>query len=154
MPTHSYDTPLSPAAAGQPETDARPGRVVASHRGGEYYAATTRGHVVATDQPASAGGGDTAMTPVELLVAALTSCAAFYTGRYLARHALDRDGLHVTADFVMAADAPARVRGVTLTIEVPGGIPPGRQAGLLAVVAHCTVHNTLRQAPDIAIELA
>jgi putative redox protein len=36
---------------------------------------------------------------------------------------------------------------------VPGGIPPGREAALLAVASHCTVHNTLRQPPDIAIEL-
>jgi len=42
---------------------------------------------------------------------------------------------------------------VTLKIQVPGGIPPAGHAALLAVVSHCTVHNTLQQAPDIAIEL-
>jgi uncharacterized OsmC-like protein len=36
---------------------------------------------------------------------------------------------------------------------VPEGIPPGRQAAMLAVASHCTVHNTLRDAPDITIEL-
>lgn len=126
--------------------------MVATYLGGEAYATTTRGHVVLTDQPAD-GGDDAAMTPVELLVASLTSCAAFYVGRYLARHKIDRDGLQVTAEFALAADGPARIRGVTLKIHVPGGIPARRRAALLAVAAHCTVHNTLQQAPDITLEL-
>ena len=124
-----------------------------SYLGGESYAVATRGHTQLTDQPATAGGADTAMTPTELLVASLSSCVAFYAGRYLARHGLNRDGLHVTATFTTATDRPARVAGVRLAIRVPGGVPPNRQAALLAVASHCTVHNTLRQPPDIAIEL-
>ena len=124
-----------------------------SYLGGESYAVATRGHALLTDQPPAAGGADTAMTPTELLVASLSSCVAFYAGRYLARHGLNRDGLHITATFTTATDRPARVGAVRLTIRVPGGIPPTRKAGLLAVASHCTVHNTLRQPPDIAIEL-
>jgi putative redox protein len=75
-------------------------------------------------------------------------------GRYLARHGLNRDALRVTATFTAATDRPARVAAVRLGIQVPGGIPPTRQAALLAVVSHCTVHNTLRQPPDITIELS
>jgi len=93
------------------------------------------------------------MTPVELLVAALCSCAAFCAGRYLDRHGLDRDGLEVTAEFAMATGGPARVGEVMLKVRVPSGIPPANHAALLAVASHCTVHNTLRQAPDVAIEL-
>jgi len=149
MRTHPNDAPqgAGPVAArraSRPRTEARPGRVVVSYRGGESYAAATRGHSVLTDQPATAGGDDAAMTPVELLIAALSSCAAFYAGRYLARHGLNRDGLHVTATFTTATDRPARVAGVRLAIRVPGGVPPNRQAALLAVASHCTVHNTLR----------
>ena len=129
------------------------GQVEVSYLGGESYAIATRGHTLLTDQPAAAGGTDTAMTPTELLIAALSSCVAFYAGRYLARHGLNRDGLHVTATFTAATDRPARVAAVRLAIRVPGGIPPSRQAALLAVASHCTVHNTFRQAPDIAIEL-
>jgi len=133
--------------------DAPAGPVEVSYLGGESYAAATRGHTQLTDQPATAGGADTAMTPTELLVASLSSCVAFYAGSYLARHGLNRDGLHVTATFTTATDRPARVAWVRLAIRLPGGVPPARQAALLAVASHCTVHNTLRQPPDIAIEL-
>ena len=141
------------AAAEGGTADAPAGQVQVSYLGGESYAIATRGHTLLTDQPTTAGGADTAMTPTELLIAALSSCVAFYAGRYLARHGLNRDGLHVTATFTAATDRPARVAAVRLAIRVPGGIPPSRQAALLAVASHCTVHNTLRQAPDIAIEL-
>lgn len=129
------------------------GQVEVGYLGGESYVIAARGHALLTDQPATAGGADTAMTPTELLVASLSSCVAFYVGRYLTRHGLNRDGLHVTATFTTATDRPARVAAVSMTIEVPSGIPPSRQAALLAVASHCTVHNTLRQPPDIAIEL-
>ena len=93
------------------------------------------------------------MTPTELLIASLSSCVAFYAGRYLARHGLNRDGLHVTAAFTIANDRPARIGTVRLVVRLPSDVPPSRQAALLAVASHCTVHNTLRQPPDIAIEL-
>jgi uncharacterized OsmC-like protein len=142
------------AAAEPPDGDDVTGQVEVSYLGGESYAVATRGHAVLTDQPAAGGGDDAAMTPLELFVASLSSCVAFYAGRYLARHQLNRDGLHVTAEFALAEDRPARVASVRLRIRVPGGVPPGREAALLAMASHCTVHNTLRHLPDIAIELA
>jgi putative redox protein len=141
------------AAADRGTAEGVASQVGVSYVGGESYAVAARGHALLTDQPVAAGSADTAMTPTELLVASLSSCVAFYAGRYLARHGLSRDGLHVGAAFSTATDRPARVAKVRLTIRVPGGIPPGREAALLAVASHCTVHNTLRQPPDIAIEL-
>jgi putative redox protein len=141
------------AAAERADTGHRPGHIQVSYLGGESYEVATRGHAVLTDQPASQGGDDAAMTPTELLVASLGSCVAFYAGRYLDRHGLKRDGLRVIADFTVATDRPARVNQVTLRIVLPGGIPAGREAALLAVASHCTVHNTMRRQPDITIEL-
>jgi len=130
------------------------GRIEVTHAGGEAYAIAARGHALLADQPADAGGGDAAATPTELLVASLASCVAYYAGRYLVRHHLEREGLGVVAEFDMAADRPARIGAVRLRIAVPGGIPAEREAALLAVASHCTVHNTLRHEPDIAIALA
>ena len=148
---------LSQAAAA--EQDAQygqdlPGRVTVRHVDGDAYAITARGHAMLTDQAVADGGTDAAATPTELLVASLASCVAFYTGRYLVRHGLDRAGLAVTAEFALAAGRPARVGAIRLRITVPGGVPPQRTGALLAVASHCTVHNTLRQEPDVSIELA
>ena len=101
-------------AARDAASPAGDGRVDAAYPGGESYAFAARGHTALTDQPASNGGADAAPTPTELLVAALATCVAFYAGRYLTRHGLDRDGLRVTAEFTMAADRPARVGAIRL----------------------------------------
>jgi len=120
---------------------------------GETYEVDVRGHRVRTDQPTDAGGDDSAPTPTELFVAALATCVAFYAGRYLSRHGFDRDGLGVTAEFEMATDRPARVAAVRLTVRAPASLPPERRAALRAVAGHCTVHNSLVNAPQVTVEV-
>ena len=120
---------------------------------GESYEVSVRGHRVLVDQPAGAGGLDTAPTPTELFVASLATCVAFYAGRYLTRHGYGRDGLVVSAGFDMASDRPARVSGIRLTVQAPADLPAGRRPALRAVVSHCTVHNSLTSPPSVAIDL-
>ena len=120
---------------------------------GEAYEVAVRGHRVLVDQPADAGGQDSAPTPTELFVASLATCVAFYAGRFLTRHGYSRDGLAVSVGYEMAADRPARVGGIRLTVRVPAGLPPERWAALRAVVSHCTVHNSLASPPPVSIDL-
>jgi uncharacterized OsmC-like protein len=120
---------------------------------GEAYEITVRGHRIVVDQPESAGGTDTAPTPTELFVASLASCVTFYAGRYLTRHNCDRTGLAVSASFEFAADRPSRVGQIQMSVKVPTSLPESRRPALLAVIGHCTVHNTLNDPPPVSIEL-
>ncbi|MDX3458608.1 hypothetical protein PV396_42935 [Streptomyces sp. ME02-8801-2C] len=52
------------------------------HVDGDAFAVEVRGHRLLVDQPADAGGTDTAPTPTELFAASLATCVAFYAGRY------------------------------------------------------------------------
>jgi uncharacterized OsmC-like protein len=121
--------------------------------GGDAYRISVRGHSILVDQPIDAGGEDRGPTPTELLVAALAGCVAFYAGRYLARHGLPTDTLRVDADYDMAADRPARVAAIRIRLRVPEELPMDRLQPLLAVVSHCTVHNTLADPPAVDIQL-
>jgi putative redox protein len=138
---------------------ARPADAVADQKmdvrfvAGDSYEVTVRGHHVLVDQPVEAGGADEAPTPTELFVASLATCIAFYAGRYLNRHGVDREGLGVSVAFQMAADRPPRVAAIRLTVRVPAGLPPERWPALHAVVSHCTVHNTLADPPAVVIDL-
>ncbi|MFK0113446.1 OsmC family protein [Streptomyces sp. NPDC091217] len=124
-----------------------------THVEGDAYAVDIRGHRLLVDQPLEAGGKDTAPTPTELFAASLAGCVAFYAGRYLDRHGLHRTGLRVRAEFTMAADRPARIGRVQVTVVPPPALSAQRHAALLAVASHCTVHNTLQDPPEINIEL-
>jgi putative redox protein len=50
--------------------------VTVEHLGAVQFQIKTRGHSIVSDQPAS-GGFDAGMTPPELLLASLGSCAGF-----------------------------------------------------------------------------
>lgn len=140
------------AAVGRPHA-LRPGRIDVDPVDGDLYAIDIRSHALAVDQPLDAGGADAAPTPVELCASALASCTAHYAGGYLDRHGLSRDGLHVTADYTMARDRPARIASVAIEVAAPG-LPPERAPGLLAAVRRCTVKNTLDRPPDVTVSLA
>jgi len=124
------------------------------YAGGERYEIAVRDHTVVVDQPTDLGGADAAPTPTELFVASLAGCVAFYAGRYLTRHGLSREGLHVSVAYDMATDRPARVTHIRLSLRVPDSLPADRWPALRAVVEHCTVHNSITTAPTIAIDLA
>lgn len=123
------------------------------HKEGDLFEIAVRHHLVHVDQPEADGGTDAAPTPTELFVASLASCVAFYARRYLVRHRLPTAGLVVTATFSMG-ERPARVAAVRVALTVPEGVPADRRAALLAVASHCTVHNSLRQPPEVSVELS
>lgn len=122
--------------------------------GGDRYRIAIRGHEVMVDQPVEDGGEDSAPTPTELFVAGLASCVAFYGGRYLRRHKLPVAGFAVDCSFAFAEDRPARVRSIRIDVALPTGFPDERRDAFLAVLEHCTVHNSISVKPDIAIALS
>ncbi|MGZ4148865.1 MAG: OsmC family protein [Actinomycetota bacterium] len=128
-------------------------RIEVRHEDGERYAIQTRGHTLLVDQPVGDGGGDAAITPTEMWVAGLAGCVAFYAGRFFDRHGIDRTGLAVACDFEMATDRPARVASIDLRVALPDGFPEEKRDRLLAVVDHCTVHNSMTIPPTVAIAL-
>jgi putative redox protein len=127
--------------------------VKAAHAGGDSFDVSVRQHTLRVDQPATDGGEDSGPTPTELFVASLTACVAHYARRFLVRHGLSFEGLCVQAEFTMA-ERPARVGSITITLDVPAGIPENKRAAFLAVASHCTVHNTLETPPDIRFLLS
>jgi putative redox protein len=129
-------------------------KIEVSHLGADRFVACVRGHEIGMDQPVTEGGTDLGPSPTEIFVTGLVGCTAYYARRYLARHGLDGDGLRVTAEWDFAADRPARVGSIHIVVIPPAGLPEERRDGLLATARHCTVHNTLRQPPDVDITLA
>ena len=123
------------------------------HATGDRFLIDVRGHDLLVDQPLDAGGGDVGPTPTELFVASLAACVGFYAGRFLRRHELPVEGLGVSADFGMSTSGPARVTTIELRVSVPVALPEARRDALMAVVRHCTVHNSLREVPEVRVEL-
>lgn len=123
------------------------------HRHGDLFEVEVRGHSFWVDQPVPDGGDDFGPTPTELFVAGLASCVGFYAARFLSRHDIAPTGLAVDCAYEMSTDRPARVSRVTLDVRLPAGFPEQRREALMRVVEHCTVHNSIRMAPEVEIAL-
>jgi putative redox protein len=143
---HSLTAPAETAPAAGETMDVR-------FEAGERYGVTVRGHRFEVDQPIEAGGEDRAATPTELFLASLATCVAYYAGRYLTRHGHGREGLGVSLTYRLASDRPSRVAEIQMTVVVPDDLPTERWPALRAVVARCTVHNSITIPPTIRIEL-
>jgi putative redox protein len=138
------------AAVGQVKTI----RLAVTHLHTDAYEIDIRGHRLTVDQPVEAGGANLGPTPTELFAASLAACVGFYAGRFLRRHGLAAEGLRVHCEATMSRGRPARVEAITLRLDGLPVLADRQQAALLAVVEHCTVHNSIRQAPEVQLELA
>lgn len=129
--------------------------VTVEHLGAVQFEIKARQHTVISDQPTENKGFDEGMTPPELLLASLASCAAFYAVDYLVRNNLAREGVkaRVTADKVKG---PFRLDNFKIEVEVPGGLDEAHAKGVEEAVHRCLIHNTLLHPPkmEVAIKVA
>jgi len=124
--------------------------VIVGHLGAMQFEIKARQHTVLSDQPLENGGHDEGMTPPELLLASLGSCAGFYAAAYLRKHKLATEGTRVSVTADKLKD-PARMSNFKIEIEAPTALTEQHRAGVENAVHHCLIHNTLLNSPSIAI---
>jgi uncharacterized OsmC-like protein len=127
--------------------------VTITHLDQAKFSIQSRSHTILCDQPAENGGEDSGMTPPELLLASLGSCAAFYAMQYLKTRNLAETGGEVTVT-AEKLKQPARVGNFRIHVVCPVSLSEEQTEGLMRSVHHCLIHNTLLTPPEIKIELA
>jgi putative redox protein len=127
--------------------------VQVEHLGEVQFEIHARSHTINCDQPIENGGYDEGMSPPELLLASLGSCAAYYAAQYLRKQRLATEGARVRVTAEKATNPPRLARFV-IEIEAPVELDEEQIAGMNAAVEHCLIKNTLLNAPEIAIEIA
>ena len=126
--------------------------VTVEHLGAVQFEIKARQHTIACDQPFENGGFDEGMTPPELLLASLASCAGFYAAQYLRKFKLATEGTRVRVLADKAKD-PARLDNFRIEIETPLELTVQHRQGVERAVHHCLIHNTLLYPPKITIDL-
>src|SRR6185369_1943057 len=104
--------------------------VFIEHLGDVQFEIKARQHVLDCDQPPENGGHDEGMTPPELMLASLGSCAGFYAAAYLKKHGLATTGtkVRVTCDKVKP---PARLDNFRIELEIPVDLDEKHRAGVI-----------------------
>ena len=119
---------------------------------GVKFSIKARTHTILCDQPQENGGADAGMTPPELLLASLGTCAAFYAAEYLRSRKLSDSGLSVS----VAAEklkGPARLGDFRIRVDCTIDLSDEQREGLMRSVEHCLIKNTLLNPPQIEVSL-
>lgn len=126
--------------------------VTIEHLGEVQFEIRARQHTIVSDQPEANGGYDEGMTPPELMLASLGSCAGYYAAQYLRKKGLASEGtrVHVTAG---KATGPARLENFKIDISLPVLVGAEHRKGVEEAVHHCLIHNTLIHPPRITIDI-
>src|ERR1022692_5229162 len=127
--------------------------VTVEHLGALQFEIKARQHAILSDQPPENGGHDEGMTPPELLLASLGSCAGFYAAQYLRKHKLAVEGtrVRVTADKLKD---PARIDNFRIEIDTAAALTEEDRSGVEKAGHQCLIHNTLLHAPSIMVEIS
>jgi uncharacterized OsmC-like protein len=126
--------------------------VQVTHLGKVRFNVQARNHSLICDQPAENKGEDSGMTPPELMLASLASCAGYYAVEYLKTRGLTETGVRVS----VKADklkGPARLGNFIVQVRCPVALTEEQTLALTRSVEHCLIHNTLLNPPQITLEI-
>jgi uncharacterized OsmC-like protein len=126
--------------------------VFVEHLGAVQFEITARQHKIITDQPSENQGFDEGMTPPELMLASLGSCAAFYAVDYLKRNRILQENckVRVSADKVKG---PFRLDNFRIEVELVEDLDASQVKGMEDAVHRCIIHNTLLHPPKIDVAI-
>jgi len=127
--------------------------VTVEHLGAVQFEIRTRDHAVVSDQPVENGGFDEGMTPPELLLASLGSCAGYYAAQYLRKNKLATEGTRVRVTCEKVKDPVARMTNFMIEVNAPVELTEAHRLGVEEAVEHCLVHDTLLHQPQITLKV-
>lgn len=122
--------------------------VTVQHLGAVQFEARAGRNTVVSDQPESNHGFDEGMTPPELLLTSLGTCAGYYAVDYLKRNQLSLEGVRVRVTAEKAKN-PARLDEFKIEVDAPAGLSEEHIKGVEEAVHRCLIHNTLLHPPKI-----
>ena len=113
------------------------------------------GHAIAADAPVDVGGGDSAPTPMELVLLGLLSCTGLDVASILQKMHQPLEGLEMKAVYERAEDHPRIFTRIHLTYLLRGDLDPRRvqRAVDLSETTYCSVSAMLRETVAITSEV-
>lgn len=117
-----------------------------------YESAT--GHGLLTDAPQGAGGGGTAVTPIELLILGLIGCTGVDVASILTKMKQPLEALTVTAETERAEEHPKVYTKIHLTYRVKGAVDVKKleRAINLSETRYCSASAMLAKTAEITHE--
>jgi putative redox protein len=128
-------------------------KMAISYLEGWRFSSKCRNHEIISDQPTEENGQDTGMTPVEMFISSIGCCMGVYAKMFCDRHKIPMEGMNIVLEWNVAKK-PSRVGELQAKIMFKKNIDPELQQGIIRMVKHCTVHNTINNPPEINVSIS
>jgi ribosomal protein S12 methylthiotransferase accessory factor len=124
--------------------------MIVTFPGGARVDAQFGPHTIRTDQPAHAGGEDSAPAPFSLFLASIGTCAGIYVLGFCKQRGLPTDGIRIVQR--MEPDSRTGMIGkVELSIQVPPEFPEKYHEALVRAANQCAVKKHLEAPPTFEV---
>jgi len=118
--------------------------------GGVRVEAQYKGFVIKTDQPAYAGGENSAPSPFDLFLASLGTCAGYFVAAFCQERRIPTEGVFLGVR--IERNPKTRMVGkIGIEISLPPDFPGKYKAAVVKAADQCTVKNHLAQPPAFEI---
>jgi putative redox protein len=119
--------------------------------GNKRVFADYKGFTVETDQPAAAGGDDSAPAPFDLFIVSIGTCAGIFALDFMQRRNISTEGSKVTLRG--ERDPETRLVGkIRIEIQLPPGFPEQYTDAIVRAAELCSVKRHIHQPPEFEIE--
>ncbi len=107
-------------------------------------------HIVCTDQPVNGGGDDSAVSPFELFLASMATCAGIYVKGFCDNRNIPTEGISLTQTH--AFDAKGMATEITIIVNLPKDFPEKYVDSVVHVANLCKVKQHLTHPPVVAVK--
>ena len=126
--------------------------IVVTFSGNKKVDGEMGGFVVHTDQPTSAGGDGTALSPYQYCLVSLATCAGFYVLAYLKNKGLPVEGVKVRQKHEVNPQT-GKMEKVGIFIELPPAIAQQHHPAILRSAQQCAVKKLIEHPPVFDIQI-
>lgn len=109
-----------------------------------------KGFVIQTDQPAVAGGDNSAPGPFDLFLVSIGTCAGYYVKAFCQQRGLPADGISLVQK--MHRNPESRmISAIEIEILLPDGFPEKYKESLIKAANACAVKKHIAMAPEFIV---
>lgn len=121
--------------------------------GGKKVNAEFGGTVIATDQPAAAGGEASAPSPYEYFLASMGTCAGIFVLSFCEERGISTQGLGLTqrVEFAPSPEGKRRLARLIIDIDLPEGFPEKYRNAIVKTAGLCSVKKAILDPPEFEI---
>ena len=106
---------------------------------------------VATDQPTTLGGENSAPTPFELFLASLATCAGVYVQGFCKKRGIPSEGIRLIQKAERDPDTKMATK-ISLDIQLPAGFPEQYVPAVIRAAETCLVKKHLEKPPAFEVK--